>query len=128
MSSVVGSGAFTGVFRSGVRDVHRAVFDRDQDTLTLAVVDIGTIVSAGLEVLQPTLARRVETTRRVELVRRDIGSVSAEAAGVADSVRLLAPLLLLVAVLAAAGALIISADRRRAVVQLGIGAAVSAWC
>ena len=60
VASVVGGRAFTGVFRSGVRDVHRAVFDRDQDTLTLAVVDIGTIVAAGLEVLQPTLARRVE--------------------------------------------------------------------
>ncbi len=31
VSSVVGGRAFTGVFRSAVRDVHRAVFDRDQD-------------------------------------------------------------------------------------------------
>ena len=47
VASVVGGRAFTGVFRSGVRDVHRAVFDRDQDTLTLAVVDIGTIVESA---------------------------------------------------------------------------------
>src|SRR5215207_6421032 len=35
IQSVVGGGAFTGAFRSGVRDVHRAVFHRDQGTLTL---------------------------------------------------------------------------------------------
>jgi hypothetical protein len=125
VSSVVGSQAFTGVFRAGVRDVHRAVFDRDQQTLTLTVVDIGTIVAAGLEAVRPTVARRLEATQRVELVRRDIGSVSAEAADVADGIRLLAPLLLLLAILACAGAVSLSADRRRTVVQLGIGAAVA---
>jgi hypothetical protein len=125
VSSVVGGRAFTRVFRSGVRDVHRAVFDRDQHTLTLAIADIGTIVAAGLEAVQPTLARRLETTQRVELVRRDIGSVTEEAAGAADTIRLLAPLLLLVAVLAGAGALLLSADRRGTVVRLGIGLAVA---
>jgi hypothetical protein len=125
VSSVVGGRAFTGAFRAGVRDVHRAVFDRDQHTLTLAVADVGTIAAAGLEAVQPTLARRLDATRRVELVRRDIGSVMADAAGAADTIRVLAPLLLLVAVLAAAGALLLSADRRRTVVRLGIGVAVA---
>src|SRR3712207_3068801 len=32
--SVVGGAAFTGTFRAGVRDVHRAVFNGDRDTLT----------------------------------------------------------------------------------------------
>jgi hypothetical protein len=125
VSSVVGGRAFTRVFRSGVRDVHRALFARDEHTLTLAVVDIGTIVAAGLEVVQPTVARRVETTRRVDLVSRDIGSITEKAAGAADSIRLLAPLLLLVTILAGAGALYVSSDRRRTVVRLAIGAAVA---
>lgn len=124
VSSVVGSRAFTGAFRSGVRDVHRAVFARDQDTLTLALADVGTMVAAGLEVVQPTLARRIDTTRRVEVVRRDIGEVGASAARIADTIRLLAVVLLLVGLVCAAGAIWLSADRRRTVAWLGGGTAI----
>src|SRR3954469_758082 len=66
VSSLVGGRAFTSAFRSGVRDVHRAVFDRDQHTVTLTVANVGTIAAAGLEVVRPGLARRVEATRKVE--------------------------------------------------------------
>src|SRR5690606_21843999 len=65
VSSVVGGRACTGVFRAGVRDVHRAVFDRDRATLTLTLADVGTIVAAGLEAVRPALARRLDTARRV---------------------------------------------------------------
>lgn len=123
VSGVVGGRAFTGAFRAGVRDVHRAVFARDQQTLTLTLADVGTMVAAGLEAVQPSLARRVDTTRRVEVVRRDVGDVSSTAARAADTIKLLAPLLLLVAVACAAGAIWLSADRRRVVVRLGIGTA-----
>src|SRR4051794_12032087 len=90
VSSAVGGRAFTGAFRSGVRDVHAAVFDRDEHTLTLALGDVGTIVAAGLEIARPSLARRVNTTRRVELLRRDIGSATARAVRAAHRVRVLA--------------------------------------
>jgi hypothetical protein len=113
-SSIVGSDAFTGAFRAGVRDVHRALFNRDQHTLTLAVGDIGTLAAAALEVVQPSLADRVRTTRRVDLVQRDVGSVSATAARAADTVRLLAWAFLLVAVACAAGAVWLAGDRRAA--------------
>ena len=48
VSSVVGGRAFTGAFRAGVRDVHRAVFHGDQHTVTLALADVGTMVAAAL--------------------------------------------------------------------------------
>jgi hypothetical protein len=124
VASAVGSRAFTGAFRSGVRDVHRAVFSRDQDTVTLTLADVGTIVAAALEAVQPSLARRIQTTRRVEVVRSDIGSFSATAVRAADAVKLLAPLLLLAAVGCAAAAIWLSPDRRTAVVRLGVGTAV----
>ena len=124
VSSVVGGRAFSGAFRSGVRDVHRALFDGDQHTVTLALSDVGTMVAAGLEAVQPSLARRIDTTRRVEVVRRDIGSVTATAARAAEGIKVLALLLLLLAVGCAAGAIWLSADRRRTVVQLGVGAAI----
>ena len=124
VSSVVGGRAFTGAFRSGVRDVHRALFARDESTVTLALADVGTMVAAALEVAQPSLARRIETTRRVEVVRRNVGSLNASVVRAADTIKLLAPLLLLVAVAVRRGAIWLSADRRRTVVQLGVGAAI----
>jgi hypothetical protein len=124
VSSVVGSRAFTGAFRAGVRDVHRALFARDEHTVTLALADVGTMVAAALEVVRPALARQIETRARVEVVRRDIGDANARLVRVADTITILAPLLLLVSVLCAAGATWLSADRRRTVVHLGAGAAI----
>ena len=61
-STIVGSRAFTSLFRSAVRDVHRALFDRDRDTVTLTVADVGTVLAAALEQLRPSLAAKVKAT------------------------------------------------------------------
>jgi hypothetical protein len=124
-SGIVGSRAFTSLFRSAVRDVHRALFGRDQETVTLTVADIGTVIAAGLERLRPSLAREVEATGRVALVRRDVGNLSATLAGFAHRVRLLAWFLLTGCLVLVACALAISPDRRRTVVELGVGVAVT---
>src|SRR4051794_12389600 len=123
-SAVVGSRAFAGLFRSAVRDAHRGIFHRDQNTVTLTVKDVGTVVAAGLEALRPSLARKVERIGRVKLIRRDIGTASATAARAAETVTVLAWGLLVVALVLAAGALALSPDRRRTSVQLGVGVAV----
>jgi hypothetical protein len=122
-SGVVGSSAFTGLFRSAVRDVHRSVFERDRDTVTLAVADVGTLLGAALQQLRPSLAAEVESTGRAEVLRRDIGAVTGDLARVADKVRLLAVILLVLSILLAAGALAVAPDRRRTVVELGVGVA-----
>ena len=122
-SVVVGSSAFTGLFRSAVRDVHRSVFERDRDTVTLAVTDVGTLLGTALQQLRPQLAAEVESTGRAEVLRRDIGTVTGDLARVADKVRLLAVILLALSILFAAGALGIAPDRRRTVVDLGVGIA-----
>src|SRR3712207_4345000 len=120
VSSVVGGDAFTGTFRAGVRDVHRGLFDGDQNTVTLTVADIGTIVGAALQAVQPSVAGDVESTNEVKLVSRNLGNVTATAARAADAVKVLALVLLLVAVFAAAGALYLSADRPPNAVPPGI--------
>src|SRR5918998_6611547 len=43
VSGIVGGGAFGSLFHRAALDVHRAVFDRDQNTITLTLVDIGTV-------------------------------------------------------------------------------------
>jgi hypothetical protein len=124
-SGVVGSGAFTGLFRSAVRDVHRAVFDRDRDTVTLTVADVGTVLAAALEKVRPSLARKVESNEQVTLLERNLGSVSADLARLADRLRVLAVLLLALSLALVAAALALSRERRRTVVELGIGVAAA---
>jgi hypothetical protein len=123
---IVGGRAFTALFRVAVRDVHRAVFNRDKNTVTLTVGDVGTVLAAALEKLRPSLANQLEKSGRVTVVKRDVGSLSASLARFADAVRVLAPLLIVLSVLLAAAAIAVSVDRRRTVVDLGIGIVAAA--
>jgi hypothetical protein len=122
-AEIVGGRAFTSLFRTAVRDVHRAVFSRDQNTVTLTVGDVGTVHGAAVEKLRPSLAKDIEAKDKVSLLQRDVGSLSASLARIGDTIKLLAPLLLLLCLLLAAGAIGLSRDRRRTVVELGIGIA-----
>ena len=122
-SGIVGSGAFTSLFRSAVRDVHRALFARDEHTLTLTVADVGTVLAAALQQVRPSLASQVESVGSVAIVKRDVGDVSAKVVNVADTVRLLALLLGLLSVAFVAAAIWISPRRRHTIVELGIATA-----
>jgi hypothetical protein len=124
-AELVGSSAFTGLFRSAVRDVHRTLFERDRDTFTLTVGDVGTVLAEALEQVRPGVAREVRATERVAVVRRDLGTIGSDLAALADRVRLLGVLLLVLSLAAAAGALALARDRRRTVVELGVGVAAA---
>ena len=76
-SEIVGGRAFLGLWRTAVRDVHRALFKRDQSTVTLTIADVGTVLAAALQEVRPSLARELRSTERVEVVRENIGSLSA---------------------------------------------------
>jgi hypothetical protein len=123
-SEVVGGRAFTNLFRTAVRDLHRALFKRDRNTVTLTVADVGTVLAAALEQVRPALARQLRSTERVELVQENLGSLSATLADIAERVRLLALVLLFLSLAFVAGALLLAPDRRQTVVELGVGAAV----
>jgi hypothetical protein len=122
VSGVVAGEAFTRLFAAAVRDAHRATFSRDQNTVTLTVFDVGTVVATALRKLQPDLADEIERRGRVELLSERIGSVTGDLTRTADRFRALAVVLSLLAVASAAGAVALSRDRRRTVTQLGIGA------
>ena len=124
-SEIVGGRAFTSLFRTAVRDLHRALFKRDKNTVTLTISDVGTVLAAALEQLRPALADKLQSTKRVQLVTSDIGSVSATLADIAERVQLLALFLLLLSLALVAGALAVAPDPRQAVVELGVGAAVA---
>ena len=122
-SGIVGSRAFTSLFRSSVRDVHRALFDRDEQTVTLTVADVGTVLAAAIQQVRPSLARQVEATGNVAIVKRDVGDVGAKAVNVAETIRLLALLLGGISLALVAGAIVISPRRRHTIVELGIAIA-----
>jgi hypothetical protein len=125
-SEIVGGRAFTTLFRASVRDVHRAVFNRDKNTVTLTVGDVGTVLAAAVQKLRPSLAKQLEDSGRVSLVKSDIGSASASLARLGHTIRVLALVLLVLFILLAGGAIALSGDRRRTVVELGIGIAAVA--
>ena len=90
---VVGGGAFTGVFRSAVRDVHRALIDRDEDSLTLTLRDIGVVLAGAVPAVRPELADGSGAPTTWPAHARS-GPAGADLARAADRVRLLAWLLL----------------------------------
>ena len=96
-AGVVGSGAFTGVFRSAVRDVHRALVERDEDTLTLTLRDIGVVLAGAVQAVRPELADELRRADDVSLLTSGTGPVSADLIRVAERIRIVAWLLLLAA-------------------------------
>ena len=124
-AEIVGGRAFTSLFRKAVRDLHRALFKRDRNTVTLTLTDVGTVLAAALEQVRPALADELKATERVELVKSDIGSLSATLADIAETVELLALFLVLLSLVLVAGAIAVAPDRRQVVVELGVGAAVA---
>jgi hypothetical protein len=75
--------------------------------------------------VRPALANDLQSTERVEVVRENIGSLSATLANVAERVRIIAILLILLSLGFVAGALVVSPDRRNTIIELGVGAAAA---
>jgi hypothetical protein len=124
VSDVVGSQLFAGLFRRAANDVHRALLDRDRNTVTLTVGDVGTVLAAGLEVVRPSLAPRVKANPSVILLQRDVSGLAATTARVGREVPLLAELLLGLSVVLVALAVWLSPDRRETCIEIGIAVAV----
>jgi hypothetical protein len=124
-SEIAGGRAFRGLFRTAVRDVHRALFKRDKNTVTLTLADVGTVLAAALEQVRPQLANDLESTERVEVVRENIGSLSATLADISERVQILAILLIVVSVVFVAGALMLAPDKRDTIIELGLGVAAA---
>ena len=122
VSGIVGSQPFQSLFRRAVIDVHRAVFAHDEDTVTLTIADIGTVAAAAIEKVRPKLAADLEDSGKVVVVKERIGTLTGDAARLADGVRILAYLLAALTLAAMIGAVVISPDRRLTAARLGLGA------
>ena len=122
VSGMVGSDAFASLFRRGVRDVHRAVFARDRDTVALTLVDVGTVVAEALERARPRIAAELERRARITVLERDVGAVTGDLARLAERLRVAAIVFGALTLAAAVAAVAVAPDRRRAAASLGLGA------
>ncbi len=125
VSGIVGGGAFRSLFRRAVLDAHRAIFTGDRDTLTLTLADVGTVVAAALEKLNPQLADDIDAGERVVVLKRDLGAVTADVVRAGEKLQVLAWVLGALTLAAAVAALVFTPDRRRTSSQLGIGIAAA---
>lgn len=121
IAGLVRSGAFQDVFRAAARDLHRAVFERDQATVTFTLADLGATARGALQALDPKLARQIPPAADVSLLTDNPPSFVVEAA----KLRELPWILLGLGGVCAFAAVWISPDRRRAVVALGIATVVA---
>jgi hypothetical protein len=125
-AGVVGSGAFNDLLRAAVRDVHRAIFKHDENTVTLTVADVGVVVSSALERLAPKVAKQIRSKNTAPVLDGEPPAWLLDLARVADEVEALAIVLLVLAIVAAAGGLVLAPDWRRQISVLGVSVAVGA--
>lgn len=120
VASIVRSGAFQAVFRAGVADLHRAVFSRDHDTVTLTLTDIGATVRGALQAFDPKLASRIPQGTAADLLDEDLPAPVASAVQFSEAAAWLPIALLAGSLLALGAALALSAGRPATVLLIGV--------
>jgi hypothetical protein len=121
---IIGSSPFRGIVRAAVADLHRSVFDRDANTVTLTLVDVGTVVRSALEATNPKLAKRVLPDTAAEIVDAEPPDGRLGVVQAAEELRRAELFLLGAALLLLAGAMALGRDARRTLMTLGAGAAL----
>ncbi len=121
---IVGGQAFAALFRRAILEAHDAVVRRGDGRLLITVGDLGVLVQGVLERLAPAAARRIGAERAPTLFTLHPGAAVIDVVQAARGVYSAAWLLAVLGAIAAAGALLLSDDRRRSARQLGIGLAV----
>ena len=124
VAGLVGGRAFSSLFHRAALDAHRAIFERDENTVALTVADIGTVAAAAVQAVRPALARDLHDSGRITIVERDIGVAGGTAARIARDVHTLAYLFAALALVAAVAALVVTPDRHHTASRLGVGIAV----
>ncbi len=126
VTGIAGQGVFQDLFRSAVRDLHRAVFDRDVNTLTLTLVDIGTTIRGTLVAADPKLAKKIPAGTEATILDSEPPPALVGLVRVTEKARWLPLALLLIGLISAFAATRVAPDARRATVTLGVSIALGA--
>ncbi|MGD9890853.1 MAG: hypothetical protein AB7U18_06125 [Dehalococcoidia bacterium] len=120
VDSVIGSRPFRRILAVAARDTNRSILEGREHTILLDISDTTTLVLGGLKAFDPNLAARLPPSLEAGLIEVRNLSIPTELVGLADDIKELAFVLPVVALLAWAGAVAISPERRRAVTSIGI--------
>jgi hypothetical protein len=121
---VVASASFQAIFRASVLDLHRSVFVRDSDTVTLRLAHVGPLVAAALRPVSPLLAAQVPAAAVTQIAGGNFGSATRAARGAARA-HTVGILLLIAAVIVFALAIAQANERWRAAAAVGVAVAVA---
>jgi len=125
VEALVGTPPFQRLVRAAAAQSHQLLFERDDNSLVFDLADVSTVVLSGMRSVSPDIAKRVPDdvdARLVDVRERNFAGDTLEAA---DAVRRLAVWLPVLAVLLLAGALVLAADRRRALTRYGLALGMS---
>ncbi|MEA2347588.1 MAG: hypothetical protein QOG62_1375 [Thermoleophilaceae bacterium] len=125
VDGLIGTPAFQGVFRSAVYDLHRTIFGRSQSTITLAVADVGLLLTDALKSINPKLAAQIPHDLRANLLKISNGDalqVPVDLVRLGDDTHAIAMTGLLAALLLFCGAVALArpGNHRRALGLCGI--------
>ncbi len=118
---IVGGQAFAALFRRAILEAHAAVVQRGDGRFLITVRDVGVLAQGVLKRLAPAAAGRIGAERASTLFTLHPGGGVLEAVRAARRVYSAAWVFAVLAAIAAAVALLLSAHRRRTAWQLGIG-------
>jgi hypothetical protein len=125
VANVLGSSPFRAIFRRGVVQVHRALFDREKGSLVLDLADTGTVVISAAKAVAPGVAKKIPPDVETGLIQVSERSFATRSLAVAGEVRFLGIVLPLVSLLCFVLAFVVGHDRRRTAVNFGLGLATA---
>ncbi|HEY8000634.1 MAG TPA: hypothetical protein VID76_01780 [Solirubrobacterales bacterium] len=125
VGGLVGGSVFQELFAHGVRDVHRAIFQHDKNTVALTLGDIGAVLKGAFQALKPSISKDIPLNIDIDVIKIEPPAWVADLARVADNVALVEILLLLITLVLIGLALYVSRDRRRTVLQLGVAVVIA---
>ncbi|HEX5910809.1 MAG TPA: hypothetical protein VFY44_09965, partial [Thermoleophilaceae bacterium] len=120
VEALVGTPPFQRLVRAAAAQSHQVLFERDDNSLVFDLADVSTVVLSGMRSVSPDIARRVPDDVDARLVDVRERNFAGDTLAAADAVRRLAVWLPVLAVLLLIGALVLAADRRRALTRYGL--------
>ena len=122
---VVGSEQFAPLIRVAADHGHRLLFERNGGNAVFDLADAGTVISGALRTLAPRIAKEIPSRTDTILLTLRRRSFATETLRFAETVRIAGILLPVVAVMLFALAIVIAANRRRAITLSGIAVGVT---
>jgi hypothetical protein len=126
VEGAVASEPFKQVVRKGTRKVHKAIFDKEGEQIALTLGNADVVVTDAVESISPEVAKQLPRDLGDKVLTITESDVALTAARVAEDVRVLGLILPILAVLCLVASVVISPDRRRALMVTSACVAVAA--